>query len=72
MEKARSQPSSDAVSIEDDERHVDDVGEYIRRNRDALNASIERARNEIARGKHSKRKMSEIIAEGKSRHRKAR
>jgi hypothetical protein len=72
MEKARTKSASDALSIEDDERHIDDVGEYIRRNRDALNASIEGARNEIARGKHSKKKMSEIIGEGKSRHRKAR
>jgi hypothetical protein len=71
MEKSRAKLPSNAVSIEDDERHIDDVGEYIRRNRDALNASIKRARSEIANGKSSKKSMDAIIAEGKVRHRKA-
>jgi hypothetical protein len=71
MEKARTKPASDAVSIEDDERHIDDVGDYIRRNRDALNASIKRSRSEIAKGKPSKKSIGDIIAEGKARHRKA-
>ena len=72
MEKARAKSASDAVSIEDDERHIDDVTDYIRRNRDALNASIKRSRDEIANGKHSKKNVSEIISEGKARHRSAR
>jgi hypothetical protein len=72
MEKTRTKSASDAVSIEDDERHIDDVGDYIRRNRDALNASIKRSRGEIAKGKHADRNMSEIIAEGKARHPKVR
>ena len=72
MEKARAKPAPDAVFIEDDERYIDEVGNYIHRNRDALNASIKRSREEIARGKYSKKSVSGIIAEGKSRHRKAR
>ena len=71
MEKNRGKVAVE-VSIEDDERHVDDVGDYIRRNRDALNASIKRSRNEIAKGKYSEKSMSDIIARGKARHRKAR
>jgi dihydropteroate synthase len=72
MEKARTKPASDAVSIEDDERHVEDVSDYIRRNRDALNVSIKRSRAEVAKGKHSKKSVGGIIAEGKARQRAAR
>jgi hypothetical protein len=55
------------VAIEDDERHADDVGDYIARNRAPLNASIKRSRAEIARGKASKKSIDDIVAERRAR-----
>jgi hypothetical protein len=51
------------IAIEDDERHFDDVGDYIARNRDALNASINKSRAEIAKGKVSSKSVDDIVAE---------
>ena len=65
-----SKKSPADLQIEDDERHGDDVADYIERNREALNASIKRSRREIAEGKSSKKTIDEIIAEGKARHAK--
>ncbi|HEY8697874.1 MAG TPA: hypothetical protein VIM02_09665 [Rhizomicrobium sp.] len=55
------------VAIEDDERHSDDVGDYIARNRAALNASIKRSRVEIARGKVSRKSIDDIVATRRAR-----
>lgn len=55
------------VAIEDDERHSDEVGDYIARNRAALNASIKRSRAEIAQGKASRKSVDHIVAERRAR-----
>ena len=44
------------------------VGDFIVRNRDALNASIHKGRKELAAGKVSIKSIEEIIAEGRRRH----
>jgi hypothetical protein len=56
------------LAVEDDERHRDDVDDYISRNRDALNSSIRKSRREIAEGKASLKTINTIIAEGRRRH----
>lgn len=56
------------VPVEDDERYRDQVDDYIARNRDALNESIQKSRREIAAGKSSTKTISKIIAEGRRRH----
>jgi hypothetical protein len=55
------------IAVEDDERHADDVGAYIARNRDALNESIKRSRAETASGKISGKSIDDIVAEGRAR-----
>ena len=55
------------LAIEDDERHRDDVDNYISRNRDALNSSIRKSRQEVAEGKVSSKSVDSIIAEGQQR-----
>jgi hypothetical protein len=57
-----------SLPIEDDERHRDQVDGYVARNRDALNESIRRARQEFAEGKISTKSFDDIIAEGRKRH----
>jgi len=44
------------------------LAEYISRNRDALNESIRRSRQEIANGKISLKSIDQIIADGYRRH----
>ncbi len=56
------------LSVEDDERHGDQVDGYIARNRDALNASISKSRKELADGKVSAKSIDDIIAEGRRKH----
>jgi len=55
---------------EDDEDRAE-AAEYIARNRDALNASIRRSRQEVAEGKVSSKSIDQIIADGRRRHRQA-
>jgi antitoxin ParD1/3/4 len=45
-----------------------DIGAWIERNREALNASLQVARDQLARGEVDTRTFEEIIAEGKRRH----
>jgi hypothetical protein len=52
-----------------DERHQDDVDRVITDNRDALNASIRRARKEIGQGIQASRTIDDIISDGLKRHR---
>jgi hypothetical protein len=69
--KARKTGSPDhraALPIEDDERHAVEVDDYISRNRDTLNTSIQRSRREVAEGKVSSKSIETIIAEGHRRH----
>jgi hypothetical protein len=61
MEKKAAKQPSDTVAIEDDERHSDDVGRYLARNRDALNVSIKRSRAELAKGNISTKSIDDII-----------
>lgn len=56
------------LPIEDDERYRDQVDGYIARNRDALNESLRRARQEFAEGKVSTKSFDDIVAEGRKRH----
>lgn len=67
MEKKHVKSASPDIAIEDDERHSGDVGDYIARNRDSLNASIKRSRAEIAQGKTSTKSIDDIVAEGRAR-----
>ncbi len=57
-----------SLPVEDDERHSDQVDDYIARNRDALNASISKSRKELAEGKVSTKSIDDIIAEGRRKH----
>jgi predicted RNase H-like nuclease (RuvC/YqgF family) len=66
--KLKKAPAGAPLSVEDDERHSDQVDDYISRNRDALNESIRKSRKELAEGKVSKKSISDIIAEGRRRH----
>jgi antitoxin ParD1/3/4 len=45
-----------------------DIDAWIERNREALNASLQVARDQLARGEVDTRTFEEIIAEGKRRH----
>jgi dsDNA-binding SOS-regulon protein len=62
---AKRSPDGSGVAIEDDERHSDEVGEFLARNRDTLNRSIKRSRAEVAKGKVSSKSIDDIIAEGR-------
>ncbi len=68
--KARKaiEPAASALDVSADERHQDDVDLVIARNRDALNASIRRGREEIARGVKASRTIDDIISDGRKRH----
>jgi hypothetical protein len=69
MVSKRSQPPVDsALAVEDDERHSDQTDEFIRRNRDALNESIERSRKEVSAGKVSRKSIDDIVAEGRRKY----
>ena len=64
----RGRAARPILPIEDDERHLEQVDDYVSRNRDALNASIQRSRKEITEGKVSSKSIDTIIAEGRRRH----
>jgi flagellar biosynthesis/type III secretory pathway protein FliH len=57
------------LAIESDELHQPEIDAFIARNRDALNESLQRSYEEIARGEFETRTIEQIIAEGKERHR---
>ena len=46
----------------------DKVGDFITRNRDALNASIRKGRKELAAGKVSTKSIDDIIAQSRLRN----
>jgi hypothetical protein len=52
-----SNKSPGDLQIEDDERHSDDVADYVQRNREALNASIKKSRSEAEKGRISNKTM---------------
>ncbi|MBI3676855.1 MAG: hypothetical protein HY243_09600 [Proteobacteria bacterium] len=66
--KQKSRKNLPAVPIEDDKRHRDQTDTYITRNRDALNDSIRRSREEIAQGKSSSKTIDDIVTAGRRRH----
>jgi len=69
---SRKQVSKPAApSIEDDERHTSHTDDFVSRNRDALNESIRNARDDVAAGRVSKKSIADIVAEGRSRHRRS-
>ena len=45
-----------------------DLDAWVERNREALSASLQVARDELVRGEHDTRTFQEIIAEGTRRH----
>jgi len=59
---------ADLPAVEADERHQADLDGFIARNRDALNASIRRARAEAPDNRQDSRSISDIIADGRKRH----
>jgi hypothetical protein len=65
---ARRRAATAALPVEDDERYLAEVNDYITRNRESLNESIRRSRKELAEGKYSKQSIEEIIAKGHRRH----
>jgi hypothetical protein len=56
------------LPLEADERHQDQVDDFIARNRDELAASVVRSREELARGASTSRTVDQIIADGRRRH----
>ena len=56
------------LAIEADELYRNEVDAYIDRNRDELNASIRRSRDELGKCIQSERTVSNIIADGRTRH----
>ena len=50
------------------ETHVGEVDAFILRNRDELNASIQRSRQDVKMGGMSARTVGDIIADGRKRH----
>jgi hypothetical protein len=60
--------SGQGLPIEADERHQDEVDDFITRNRDALNESIRRSRRELDKGIRSKRTIDELIADARGRN----
>lgn len=57
------------AAAEADAGHQDGVDGFIARHRDALNASIQRSREEMARGVGSTRSINDIVADGRKLHR---
>lgn len=55
-------------AVEVDERHQGDVDTFVERNRDELNASIGRSREEVRRGIKSTRTIGHIIEDGRKRY----
>jgi len=62
------EPAPPTLDVGADERHQDDVDKVIARNRDALNASIRKGREEMAGGAQATRTINDIIADGRKRH----
>lgn len=66
---AKSMPSRAAMpAVKADERHQADVDTFVVRNREALNTSIRRSRDEVENGVRSTRGVADIIADGRKRH----
>lgn len=61
---------SPELAVEDDERHLGNIADFVARNRDALNDSLRRARKEAAEGIVSGKNIDTIIAECRRRHEK--
>jgi hypothetical protein len=68
--RTKARKKSAALPIEADERHENQVDEFIARNRPALNKSIRQSRKELAEGVHSSRTFDQIVAEGRGRHKR--
>lgn len=68
--KAKTKTKSAALPIEADERHESEVDDFIGRNRAALNKSIRQSRKELAEEVASTRTIDQIVAAGRSRHKR--
>jgi antitoxin ParD1/3/4 len=64
----QSKPVPDDDALFGPELSEADIDAWIERNREALNASLQVARDQLARGEVDTRTFEEIIAEGKRRH----
>lgn len=63
-----SPPRPPVPAVEADERYHAEVETFIARNRDDLDGSIRRSREELGRGVQAGRTIDEIIADGRKRH----
>jgi hypothetical protein len=61
-------PRAAVPAVEVDERYQAEVDGFVSRNRDELNASIRRSREEVGNGVQAARTIDEIIADGLRRH----
>ena len=61
-------PRAAMPAVEADERHQAEVDAFIARNREQLNTSIRRSREEVGKGVQSTRTIDDIIADGRERH----
>lgn len=69
MKAAKPTPPRTAMpAVEADERHQADVDAFVGRNSEALNESIRRSREDVARGVRSRRTIDDIISDGRRRH----
>jgi hypothetical protein len=55
-------------AVESDERYQAEVDTFVSRNRDELNASIRRSREEVRNGVQAARTIGDIMADGLKRH----
>jgi hypothetical protein len=63
----RGQTTPSSLGIEDDERYVEEADNFITRNRDALNMSIARSRDQLSRGQAAKETIDDVVEEGRAR-----
>ena len=63
------QPRGAVPAGDADERRQSEVDGFITRNRDELNTSIRRSREEVGGGVQSTRTIGDIISDGRKRHR---
>jgi dsDNA-binding SOS-regulon protein len=57
--------------IEADELHREEIDAFVAKNREALNESIRRSRDEIVQDLHETRSIDQIIGDGRKRRRAA-
>jgi hypothetical protein len=69
--RLRNHKDATALPVEADELAQDDLDDFVARNRDSLNQSIRRSREEVAAGAVASRTIEDIIKDGRLRHRRS-